>query len=161
MMMKNRTIIGGLLAFTLFFSYACQQKEDTTSINKEEIKAEIQALENQLAMAYNHRNADSLSYYADDAISYFAGQEPIIGKEAILQHLKWEIEDFPEGAKLSFETVEIYISDNGEHVVEIGAHQLADSTGSVFQRGHYVSFFAKRDGKYVCTRDMANSVQVE
>lgn len=160
-MMKNRTLIGGILVFILFFSFACQQKADTNSINKEEIKTEIQTLENQLAMAYNNRNAESLSYYAEDAISYFAGQEPIMGKDAILQHLRWEIEDFPKGATLSFETVEIYISDNGEHVVEIGAHQLADSTGLVFQRGHYVSFFAKRDGKYVCTRDMANSVQVD
>jgi hypothetical protein len=45
-------------------------------------------------------------------------------------------------------------------VAEIGAHQLVDSTGMVLQKGHYFSFFAKRDGKYVCTRDMANSVQV-
>ena len=71
-----------------------------------------------------------------------------------------ELMDFPEGAKISFETLEIYVTDDGNHVAEIGAHKLVDSTGAILQKGHYVSFFAKRDGKYVCTRDMANSVQI-
>lgn len=160
-MMKNNTFTGGMLVSILFFFYACQAKTEAISIHKEEIKPEIQAIENQLAMAYNNINAESLSYYADNAISYFAEQEPVIGRDAILQHLRNEIIDFPQGAHLSFETVESYISDNGALVLEIGAHQLADSTGMVFQKGHNVSFFAKRDGKYVCTRDIANSVYIE
>ncbi len=51
------------------------------------------------------------------------------------------------------------LADDGDHVAEIGAHKLVDSSGVILQKGHYMSFFAKRDGKYVCTRDMANSVQ--
>lgn len=158
--MKNKILSSGLLALILLFSFACQQKEEKVTIDKEKIKAEIQQIEEQFALTYNTRNADHITYYAEDAISYFAGQEPIVGKDAIHQHIQDELMDFPEGAKISFETVEIYVTDDGDHVAEIGAHKLVDSTGTVLQTGHYMSFFAKRDGKYVCTRDMANSVQI-
>jgi len=36
-----------------------------------------------------------------------------------------------------------------------------DSAGVIIQNGHYFSFFAKRNGKYVCTRDMATAHPVE
>ena len=142
-------------------SFACNQKKEGTIIDNDQVKAEIQAIEDNFALTYNNRNAGSLTYYAEDAVSYFDGLEPIVGKAAIHQHIEDELIDFPQGAKISFETLEIYVTDDGSHVAEIGAHKLVDSAGAVIQRGHFVSFFAKRDGKYVCTRDMANSVQID
>lgn len=158
--MKSRILTGGLLVLVLTFLIACNQVKKDTPIDKEQVKAEIQAIENQFALIYNSRDASMLSYYAEDAVSYFSGLEPLVGKTAIHEHIQNELMDFPEGAKISFETLEIYVSDDGDHVAEIGAHKLTDSTGVVLQKGHYMSFFAKRDGKYVCTRDMANSVQI-
>jgi ketosteroid isomerase-like protein len=151
---------GGLMVIFLYLTISCSPKKEKTVIDIEKVKAEIQAIENHFALTYNNRNADSITYYADDAVSYFAGQEPIVGKEAIHKHIQDELLDFEKGAKISFETLEIYVTDDGSHVAEIGEHQLLDSTGLVIQKGHYMSFFAKRDGKYVCTRDMANSFQV-
>lgn len=159
--MKNKISIIGLLVVILALSVACNQKNEGKTIDKELIKAEIQAIEDNFELIYNTRNADSITYYAEDAVSYFPGQMPIVGKAAIHQHIQEELMDFPQGAKISFETLEIYVTDDGNNVAEIGAHKLVDSTGSVLQMGHYFSFFAKRDGKYVCTRDMANSVQLE
>jgi uncharacterized protein (TIGR02246 family) len=124
------------------------------------VKAEIQAIENEFANAFNTRNAEAVTYYAENAVSYFAGQAPVVGREAIIQHIREELEDFPEGAIINFETREVYVTNDGENVAEIGAHTLVDSTGSVIQSGHYFSFFAKKDGKYRCTRDMANSVRM-
>jgi ketosteroid isomerase-like protein len=147
-----------LLILALSIS-CCHQKEEM-KIDKDQVKAEIQAIENNFALTFNNRNADSITYYAEDAVSYFAGQEPIVGKAAIHQHIQDELMDFPEGGKITFETLEIYVTDDGSHVAEIGKHTLVDSLGVLLQEGHYMSFFAKRDGKYVCTRDMANSVQV-
>ena len=158
--MKTRILTGGLLVIILTLFVACNQEQKKTTIDKEQIKAEIQAIEDQFELTFNNRSTESLSYYAEDAISYFAGQEPIVGIEAIHQHIEDELLDFPVGASISFETLEIYVSDDGDHVAEIGEHKLVDSTGVLLQKGHYVSFFAKRDGKYVCTRDMANSVQM-
>lgn len=157
--MKTRILTAGLLVIIMTLFFACNLEQKKTTVDKDQVKAEIQAIENNLAMTFNNGNAESLSYYAEDAISYFSGQEPIVGLEAIHQHLENELLDFPKGAEISFETLEIYVSDDGDHVAEIGAHKLVDSTGTLLQRGHYMSFFAKRDGKYVCIRDMANSIQ--
>jgi ketosteroid isomerase-like protein len=159
--MKTRIVNSGLLAVLLIVSFACTQKKEEPAIDKEKIKAEIQAIENKFASIYNTRNIDSLTYYADDAISYFAGQAPISGKAAIHEFITQELKDFPEGAKLSYETIEIYVADSGNTVAEIGAYKQTDSTGTVMQSGHYVSFFKKRDGRYVCTRDMSNSSPTE
>lgn len=158
--MKNKILMGGLFMIILTLSLACNQQKAESTIDKDQIKAEIQAIEDHFALTYNNRNADSITYYAEDAISYFAGQDPIVGKTAIHQHIEEELIDFPIGAKIAFETIEIYVTDDGQNVAEIGAHKLVDSTGTILQRGHYVSFFAKKDGKFVCTRDMANSVQI-
>lgn len=157
--MKNKILKSGSLVFFLIYTLACSHKKEEIVIDINQVKDEIQAIENHFALTYNNRNADSITDYADDAVSYFAGQEPIVGKAAIHKHIEEELMDFEKGAKISFETLEIYVTDDGSHVAEIGAHKLVDSTGVILQKGHYVSFFAKRDGKYVCTRDMANSFQ--
>jgi ketosteroid isomerase-like protein len=155
--MKDKILPGGLMAIILFLSVACNQEKAKPVIDKEQIKAEIQAIETKFASVYTHRNADSLTYYADSAVSYFVGQEPINGKEAIHQFILEELKDFPEGAKIINETLEIYVTADGNNVAEVGAYKRVDSTGKVLQNGHYFSFFAKRNGKYVCTRDMATA----
>ena len=153
--------MGGLLAIVLTFSIACNQKPVKPTIDKDQIKAEIQAIENHFASIYTNRSTDSLRYYADDAVSYFVGQKPIAGKDAIHQFIEEELMYLPEGAKMINETMEIYVTDDGNHVAEIGAYKLVDSAGVILQNGHYFSFFTKRDGKYVCTRDMATSHPVD
>ncbi len=161
--MKKNMLIGVSAMLMLAFGVACTPQEkvkETRAINKDSLMVEIQAIENRFASAFNSRNADSVTYYADDAISYFAGQEPVVGVDAILDHIRGEVADFPEGATIHFETKEIYVTEDGSNIAEIGAHTLRDSTGAVIQSGHYFSFFARRDGRYVCTRDMANSVAV-
>ncbi len=159
--MKNKILSGALLGVFLACSIACNRPQEEKKINKEEIKAEIQAIENQFASAYNSRNLDSLTYYADSAISYFSGEKPIIGKAAIHQHIMNELLNYPAGAKLSFKTIEIYVTDDGNNVAEIGEFKQVDSTGTLLYKGHYFSFFAKINGKYVCTRDMTNSSPIE
>ena len=159
--MKNKILMGGLLAVILTLSISCNQKPVKATIDKDQIKAEIQAIENNFASIYANRSTDSLTYYADDAVSYFVGQKPVAGKDAIHQFIENELIDFPEGAKIINETIEIYVTDDGNNVAEIGAYKMVDSTGVILQNGHYFSFFAKRNGKYVCTRDMATSHPVE
>jgi ketosteroid isomerase-like protein len=162
--MKNKILKGLLLSFTLSLLIACSPKKAepvAVVIDKEQIKKEIQAIENKFAAIYTHRNADSLTYYADNAVSYFVGQKPVAGKDSIHKFIQDELMYFPEGAKLINETIEVYVSDDGDHVAEIGAYKMVDSAGVILQNGHYFSFFAKIDGKYFCTRDMATSHPVE
>lgn len=160
--MKNKFLIGGLLLFVLTLSVSCNQKKEeptatAPAIDNEQIKTEIQAVEDAFAAVYNSGNIDSLSYYADDATSYFNGKMPLVGKEAIHQSIKEEVANFTKGDKISFETKEVYVTENGNHVVEIGAYKFSDSTGTKLRSGNYFSLFKKIDGKYKCVRDMGNS----
>jgi ketosteroid isomerase-like protein len=162
--MRSKVLSSLLLACIIVLVTACSQKKAepvAVVIDKELVKKEIQAIEDKFAAIYTHRNVDSLTYYADDAVSYFVGQKPISGKEAIHQFIEEELLYFPEGAKIINETIEIYVTDDGDNVAEIGAYKMVDSTGAILQNGHYFSFFAKRNGRYVCTRDMATSHPVE
>ncbi len=159
--MKNKILLGGLMAVTLILSVACNQEKAKPVVDKEQVKAEIQAIEDKFAAVYTHRNLDSLTYYADSAVSYFVGQKPISGKTAIHQFIENDLKDFPTGAKIINETLEIYVTADGNNVAEVGAYKQVDSTGKILQNGHYFSFFAKRDGKFVCTRDMATAHPVE
>ena len=42
-------------------------------------------------------------------------------------------------------------------LVEIGSWTEVDSSGAEVNKGHYMSYFQKRDSKYVCVRDMSVS----
>ncbi len=162
--MKNKIIKGILISCVISLIVACSPKKAepvAVVIDKEQIKKEIQAIEDKFASIYTNRSVDSLTYYADDAVSYFVGRKPIAGKDSIHQFIENELIDFPEGAKMINETMEIYVTDDGNNVAEIGAYKMVDSTGVILQNGHYFSFFAKRNGKYVCTRDMATSHPVD
>jgi len=160
--MKNKFLIGGLLLFVLTLSVACNQKKEETAaaapaIDTAQVKIEIQGIEDAFAAVYNTGNIDALTYYADDATSFFNGKLPLVGKDAIHQSIKEELANFTKGDKISFETKEVYVSENGNHVVEIGSYQFADSTGTKIRSGNFFSLFKKIDGKYKCIRDMGNS----
>jgi ketosteroid isomerase-like protein len=160
----KKVVKGTLILCVMSFIFACNSKKTEPVkevIDKEQVKQEIQAIENKFASVYTHRNLDSLTYYADDATSYFVGQKPITGKAAIHQFLNEDLKTFPLGAKIINETLEIFVTDDGNNVAEVGAYKQVDSLGKILQNGHYFSFFAKRDGRYVCTRDMATAHPIE
>ena len=159
--MKKMILHSGIIIVLLTLFVACNQEKEKPAIDKEKIKSEIQAIEDKFAAVYSNRTLDSLTYYADDAVSYFVGQKPISGKDAIHKFIEDDLKEFPLGAKIINETIEIYVTADGNNVAEIGAYKQVDSTGKILQNGHFFSFFAKRDGRYVCVRDMATAHPIE
>jgi ketosteroid isomerase-like protein len=156
--MKNKILKGGLILVILSLILACQKKEaPVVIIDKEAIKTEIQELENAFAKAYNERNTDGIIYYAEDAISFSNEKKPLEGKKAIHESMMEDLKTFPKDAKISFKTKEVHVSNDGNQVVEIGGYQIDDATNSTMMSGNFMSLFEKRDGKYICIRDMANS----
>ncbi len=154
-MERNRAkgaLLGGLI--TLLF--ACNGKvEEPTVVDKEAIKAEIQAKENDFAELYNSGEIRRIGYYADDAVTFFQNRKPIRGLEERVEFLKNDIDS--NYNSISFTTNEIFPSSDGNLVVEIGYYKVSDSANNVLNTGHYMSLFEKRDGKYVCLRDMSAS----
>ncbi|PKH66162.1 nuclear transport factor 2 family protein [Flavobacterium sp. ALD4] len=157
--MKNRIFKGGLVVVIMSLIVACNQKKEVPAVmvDKEAIKTEIQAMEDAFAEAYNNSNADGINYYAEDAVSFSNGKMPLEGKKAIHESIKNELLTFPKGSKIAFETQEIHASNDGNMLVEIGGYQVKDSTDTKTNSGHFISLFEKKDGKYICTRDMGSS----
>jgi ketosteroid isomerase-like protein len=126
-------------------------------IDKEKIKKEIQAKENEFAEIYNTGELRNIGYYADDAISFSQNKAPLVGKEAIIKYLKEGIDFSTKGNKISFTTNEVFVSNDANQVVEVGYFKLVDSTDVAINTGNYMVIFEKRNGSYVSVREMSAS----
>ncbi len=146
-----------LLSILLLSILSCNApaKEEAPTLNMDQIKAEIQAMEDAYAVAQNAKNADGVVvYYADDAVNMPGDQPSVNGKAAILARVKEEMAKDTVGATIVFKVTDIKAS--GDLVVEAGTSASTDAKGKVIT-GKYVSVFEKRDGKYVCVRDIWNN----
>ena len=142
----------------LLLAIACNQKKGepvAPVIDREQIKKEIQAKEDEVAAVYNAGEMKNIGYYADDAVTFAQNRQPLVGKEAIVNYLSEGIE--AKTNKISFKTNEVFVSNDGIMVVEIGHYQVVDSTGVAVNTGNYMVLFEKRDGKYVSVREMSTS----
>ncbi len=160
-MFKNYNIMKSNISKGLFLLYlvpllvACNtQKTGSTEveIDKEAIKKEIQAKENEFAELYNTGELKDIGYFADDAITFAPNRAPIIGREAIVEYLKVDVETNTD--KISFTTNEVFVSNDGEMVVEIGYYKVVDSADIPINTGYYMCLFEKRNGQYYCVREM-------
>ena len=157
--MKKDILKMGSLASVLMLMISCNSKQETsattTTVDKEQIKKEIQAKEDAFAELYNTGELKNIGYYADDATTFFQNRPPLIGKEAIVEFYKSAITSTSN--RISFTSKDIFISNDGNQVVEIGYFKVVDSTSTPINTGNYMSLFEKRNGKYVCVRDMSAS----
>ena len=156
--MKKEIVKGVLLSGILSLMISCNSKKEETAavvIDKEQVKKEIQAKEDAFAELYNTGELKDIGYYADDATTFFPNRPPLIGKEAIVEFLKDAI--ISNTDKISFTTKDVFVSGDGNQVVEFGYYKVVDSTNTPINTGNYMSLFEKRDGKYVCVRDMSAS----
>ena len=158
--MKNKILNGITLGITMALAIACTPKKEeaaTPVVDKDQIKTEIQAMEDAFAASYNAGKAEGIVYYADDATSFGQNKPPLVGKAAIDKYMADDVKTLPKGGKIAFAVVDIFPSSDGNQVVEIGSYKISDSTNTVKSNGHYMSLFEKRDGKYTCIRDMSAS----
>jgi ketosteroid isomerase-like protein len=159
--MKKKLTEVLLLSCLIPLIISCGPKKEepvaAPAIDKEQIKKDIQAKENQFAELYNTRQLINIGYYADDAISFSQNKAPLVGKEAIVEFMKAGLETTPKGDKISFTTKEVFVSNDGNQVVELGYYNLSDSTNTPINTGNYMVLFEKRDGNYTVVRDMSAS----
>ena len=156
-MKKNTLKTIALASITLLVISFKPKKEDAPVMDKNQIKAEIQELETSYADVFNIKKNSTMNYYADDAISYSQNEPPLVGKLAINKDIQEHVDSTPIGSTVSFITNEVFPSSDGEQVVEIGSYRVRDSTDVITRSGNYMSLFVKRDGKYLCIRDMGAS----
>jgi ketosteroid isomerase-like protein len=156
--MKSKIFNGVLILFAMQLFVACNPKKaepEKPIVDIEQIKKEIQAKENDFAELYNSGEIKDIGYYAEDATTFYQNRAPLVGKTAIVEFLKSDINS--NSNKISFTTNEVFVSNDGEQVVEVGYYSVVDSTNTPINTGNYMSLFVKRDGKYVSLRDMSAS----
>ena len=154
--MKNIIKKAGLLLFaTLIFS-ACSTPEKKETIDLEKIATEIQAMEDAYAAAEKAGDADGVvAYYSDDAINYGANLEPASGKAAIREKIAKRLANDTLGNYNVYKIVDLFAT--GDTALELGSWVQFDSSGKEMENGNYMSYFEKRDGKYLCVRDMSTT----
>jgi uncharacterized protein (TIGR02246 family) len=120
------------------------------------VKAEIQALETSWAAADNARDANAVAaFYADDAWSMSNDKPTLVGKAAIFTDLTKSLAKKPAGSTVSFEVMEVFGDDMV--VTEVGKSTSKDASGNVLSTGKYMAVWEKRDGKFICIRDIYNN----
>ena len=148
-----------LIAFSALMFTACSSSSADTAkqpLDLEKTKVEIQAMEDAFAAAEKAKDADAVvAYYADDAVSYSRNKPPITGKAAIKENIAQQIAKDTTGNHNVYKVVDLF--GEGDMLVEIGSWIEIDSSGTEVNKGHYMSYFQKRNGKYVCVRDMSAS----
>jgi len=88
--MKNTTVKGLLLVGIITAMFACETKKEEAAavvIDKEQIKKEIQAKEDEFAATYNAGVLKDIGYYADDATTFLQNRPALVGKDAIVEFL--------------------------------------------------------------------------
>lgn len=154
MIMKRTAQTSGLLLLTSFLFAACSgPAEKPAAPDMAALKTEIQAKEDAFAAAEKAKDADAVAaYYADDAVSYNRNQEPLSGKAAIKEAIAKRLTSDTTGSLSTYQVVDLFA--DGDLLVEIGSFTSKNPAGQETDKGHYLSVFQKRDGKYVCIRDM-------
>lgn len=119
------------------------------------VKTEIQALENAWAAADNAGDTKALSaFYADDAVTLSNNNPMISGKDAILKDIEGGMTKKVKGVTVAYDVLDVFGNENT--VTEVGKITRKDSTGKVIYTGKYMAIWERRDGKYLCIRDISN-----
>lgn len=120
------------------------------------IKAEIQAIETSWSTADNAGDVPALlAFYSDDAVSMVSGSPMAVGKAAIQKEMEASIASRPAGITVSYEVIDVFGDEN--EVTEVGKITRKDASGKVISTGKYIAIWEKRDGKYICVRDISNN----
>lgn len=139
----------------LFLSCSGKEKKAET-VDLEKAKIEIQAMEDAYAAGEKAKDADAIvAYYADDAISYHRNEPESKGKAAIKA---WHVDRLAKdttGNPNVYKVVDLFAE--GDMLVEVGSFTEMTTAGVEKDKGFYMSYFQKKDGKYQCVRDMSIS----
>ncbi len=152
-----------------FFAVGCAQTATDETANKKseteqattekadpaKLKAEIQELETAWSVADNAKDVNALAaFYADDAISLSSDKPMLVGNGAIKKEMEETLAKRPKGTKVTYEVMDAYGS--GNYATEVGKTTRMDSTGKVMSTAKYMAIWEKRNGKWICIRDIYN-----
>ncbi len=137
-----------------------EAKSDSTEMmasnaDPAELKKEIQEQETAWANADNARDANALAaFYSDDAVSMANNAPMLVGGAAIKKDLETSMVKRVKGATTTYDVLDVFGS--GNYATETGKITRKDSTGKLLSTGKYMALWEKREGKWICIRDISN-----
>jgi ketosteroid isomerase-like protein len=154
--MKKQIKLFGILAGTLLILSACATTEKEEALDMEKVRIEIQAMEDAFTAGEKAKDADAVAaYYSDDAISYSRNSTPLSGKAAITASISNNMVKDTLGNYSVYKLVDVFAE--GNTAIEVGSWVQFDASGKEVDNGNFMSYFQKRDGKYLCVRDMSTT----
>ena len=153
--MRSKLQLVLFMAASAFVFYSCNEPAagEAKPIDMSKAKTEIQAMEDAFAAAEKAKDAKAVAaYYSDDAMSYGRNEEPVSGRAAITESIDKRMKEDTSGNTDVYKVVDLF--GEGNMLVEVGSWTSMNPAGAVVDKGHYMSYFQKKDGKYVCVRDM-------
>ena len=128
---------------------------ETAKPDLAQIRAEIVAVENAWAAAQNAKDVKAImALYADDVVSMPDGEPMVSGKAAVQKKTEVDFAKPSTYASIAFETLDVYAQ--GNVVTEVGKTMYKDAAGKTTGGGKYIAVYEKRDGKYLCIREIYN-----
>jgi ketosteroid isomerase-like protein len=154
--MKKQIKLFGILAGTLFILSACATTEKEEALDMEKVRIEIQAMEDAFTAGEKAKDADAVAaYYSDDAISYSRNSTPLSGKVAITANISNNMAKDTLGNYSVYKLVNVFAE--GDTAIEVGSWVQFNASGKEVDNGNFMSYFQKRNGKYLCVRDMSTT----
>ncbi len=165
---KNYLPLAAVFIALSLFNFSCNQEKTKTTVpevtapteaakpDKAKIKTEIQSLETAWAAADNAGDVSALlAFYSEDAVSMGSGSPMAVGKAAIQKEIEAGMASRPAGVTAKYETLDVFGDENT--VTEVGKFTQMDASGKEISTGKYMAIWEKRNGKYICVRDIFNS----
>jgi ketosteroid isomerase-like protein len=154
--MKKQIKLFGILAVTLLILSACATTEQEETLDMEKVRVEIQAMEDAFTAGEKAKDADAVAaYYSNDAISYSRNSTPLSGKAAITANILNNMAKDTLGNYSVYKLVDVFAE--GNTAIEVGSWVQFNASGKEVDSGNFMSYFQKRDGKYLCVRDMSTT----
>jgi ketosteroid isomerase-like protein len=154
--MKKQIKLFGILAVTLLILSACATTEKEEALDMEKVRMEIQAMEDAFTAGEKAKDADAVAaYYSDDAMSYSRNSTPLSGKAAITARISNNMAKDTLGNYSVYKLVDVFAE--GNTAIEVGSWVQFDASGKEVDNGNFMSYFQKRNGKYLCVRDMSTT----
>jgi ketosteroid isomerase-like protein len=130
-------------------------KSESVVTDMNQVRATIEKIENDWAAALNKKDIDALmALYADDAITMQNDAPSLKGKAAIREQQQKDFTAPARYASISFQTQDVY--GTADEVTEVATSSEKDATGNVLRTGKYMAVFQKRNGNYLCIREIYN-----
>lgn len=162
-MFKKNYLLTSLWMFVAALMIGCNSSETKpaeaaapAAPDMGKVKTEIQAVENAWAAAENAGDVKAMAaLYTEDAVSMPRNKPMISGREAILKDMEAGEATRDKSMTTTYTVLDVFGDENT--VTETGSAIRKDSTGKVAYSGKYMAIWVKRNGKYLCIRDIGNS----